>query len=304
MCALTAFTAPAPLGVGCSLFPTRPEILGELRDLIDFVELGPDGLSQQVEAGGGRTTLRFLPDVLERAFRAIDGLPVIVHGVELSIGTASGWNDAYVAILDEFRAKKPFRWHSEHLGYMLAEHANGERFHSGVPLPLPFTQEAVDVVAPRADLLAQRYGVPFLLENAVWYMPDLPADPGWDEITFLNRVVEQSSCGLLLDLFNLYCNSVNLGFDLRTALSRLHLERVVEVHVAGGRTEGDFLLDSHSERVPGPVWDALEWVVQHAPNLAGVVYEVLEQAYDPLGTRAMRQDLCIAREIWSRGRGA
>src|SRR5690349_18987324 len=100
---MPAFTPPAPLGVGCSLFPTRPEILGELRDLIDFVELGPDGLSQQLEAGGGRTTLRFLPDVLERALRAIDGLPVIVHGVELSIGTASGWNDAYVSILDDFR---------------------------------------------------------------------------------------------------------------------------------------------------------------------------------------------------------
>jgi uncharacterized protein (UPF0276 family) len=186
---------------------------------------------------------------------------------------------------------------------MLAEHPNGDRFHTGVPLPLPFTQDAVDVVAPRADRLARRYGVPFLLENAVWYLPDLPADPGWDEVTFLNRLVEQSSCGLLLDLFNLYCNSVNLGFDFYQALSRLHLERVVEVHVAGGRTEGAFLLDSHSERIPGPVWEALEWVVRRAPNLGGIVYEVLEQAFDPLGVEAMRSELEGVRAIWARCRG-
>lgn len=296
------FAPPAPLGVGCSFFPTRPDVLGDLRDLIDFAELGPDGLCQQVEAGGGRTRLIFLPDVLERALQAIDGLPVIVHGVELSIGTAGGWNDAYIAILDEFRALRSFRWHSEHLGYMLAENDNGQRFHTGVPLPLPFTQEAVEVVAPRADHLVQRYGVPFLLENAVWYMPDLPADPGWDEVTFLNRLVEQSSCGLLLDLFNLYCNSVNLGFDLHAALSRLHLDRVVEIHVAGGRTEGEFLLDSHSERIPDPVWAALEWIVPRAPNLGGIVYEVLEQAFEPLGVAAMRAELEGVRAVWARYR--
>jgi uncharacterized protein (UPF0276 family) len=291
------FTSPAPLGIGCALFPNAPEIVDQLRDLIDYVELGPDSLCQQVG-----TRLVFLPDVFERAMHAIDNVPVVVHGVELSIGTARGWNDAYVEILDEFHTRKSFAWHSEHLGYMLAQHKSGKRFHSGVPLPLPFTQEAVDVVAPRAETLSRRYGVPFLLENAVWYLPDLPRAPGWDEITFLNRLVEQSSCGLLLDLFNLYCNSVNLGFDLRSALARLRLDRVVEIHLAGGRSEGGFLLDSHSERVPEPVWEALDWIVPRAPNVGGVTFEVLEQAFAPLGIQAMREELQTARQIWTHHR--
>jgi uncharacterized protein (UPF0276 family) len=234
--------------------------------------------------------------------QAVDGLPVIVHGVELSIGTASSWNDAYVDILDQFRKHRSFAWHSEHLSYMLAHHAGGQRFHSGVPLPLPFTQEALDCVAPRVNKLTQRYGVPFLLENAVWYLPDLPRDPGWDEVTFLNRLVEQSDGGLLLDLFNMYCNSLNLGFDLRSALERLRLDRVVEIHVAGGRSEGGFLLDSHSERVPERVWEVLEWVIPRAPNLGGVVYEVLEQAFAPLGVEVMRDELESVRQIWARHR--
>jgi len=85
------FTPPAPLGVGCSLFPTAPEVIGHVRGLIDFVELGPDGLCQQVPSTAGRTRLAFLPDVLDRALRAIDGLPVVVLGVELSIGSAASW---------------------------------------------------------------------------------------------------------------------------------------------------------------------------------------------------------------------
>jgi uncharacterized protein (UPF0276 family) len=296
------FTPPDPLGVGCSLFPTAPHVIGQLHDLIDFVELGPDGLSQQVLDTDGATRLVFLPHVLEHALRAIDTKPVVVHGVELSIGTADGWNSAYIEILDRFHDLRQFAWHSEHLGYMLARHQNGQTFHSGVPLPLPFTQEALDCVVPRVNQLSRRYGVPFLLENAVWYLPDLPRDPGWDEITFLNHLVEQSDGGLLLDLFNLYCNSVNLGFDLLQALERLRLDRVVEIHLAGGRPEAGFLLDSHSDRVPQPVWDALEWILPRASNVAGLVYEVLEQAFAPLGVQVMRDELEHARQVWRRYR--
>jgi uncharacterized protein len=183
----------------------------------------------------------------------------------------------------------------------LAEARDGGRFHAGVPLPMPFTQEAVDCVAARADQLVQRYGVPFLLENSVYYLPDLPADPGWDEITFLNRLVEQSSCGLLLDLFNLYCNSVNHGFDLQAALLRLRLDRVVEIHVAGGKPHGGYLLDSHSAATPEPVWRILEWLMPRTPNLAGMVFEVLDldEAFQGIGADGLASQLDRLRQVWN-----
>jgi uncharacterized protein (UPF0276 family) len=145
--------------------------------------------------------------------------------------------------------------------------------------------------------------VPFLLENSAYYFPDLPADPGWDEIVFLNRLVEQSSCGLLLDLFNLHCNSVNHSFDLIDALARLRLDRVVEVHVAGGRLHDGFLLDSHCAAVPEPVWSALEWLVPRAPNLGGVVYEVLDQAFSQVGYDTLREQMERLRATWLAAKG-
>ncbi len=291
------FAPPKPLGVGCSYFPSAPEVLERVRDVVDFVEVSPEELCREDPQHDRR--MAFVPQMLEGMLRSTEELPTTVHGLELSIGSAAGWNEAYFPMLDAFQALRRFPWHSEHLGYQLAlDHSSGETIHAGVPLPLPFTQEAVDCVAPRADGMVTRYGVPFLLENSVHYLPDLPADPGWDEIVFLNRLVEQSSCCLLLDVYNLYCNSVNHGFDLLGALARLRLDRVVEVHVAGGKYEDGFLLDSHSAAVPQPVWNALEWLVPRTPNLAGMVFEVLEPALPLVGLETVRDQLVRLRELW------
>src|SRR5581483_7867733 len=137
-----------------------------VRELIDFTEVSPDTLCREVETEHG-PSLRLQPAHLNAALDALDGLPITVHGLELSIGSASGWNDSYVRMLDDFRSRRSFQWHSEHLGYLLAGCKGGEQLNAGVPLPLPFTQEAVDLIAPRADELVERYGTAFLLENAV-----------------------------------------------------------------------------------------------------------------------------------------
>ncbi|MBV9896500.1 MAG: DUF692 family protein [Chloroflexi bacterium] len=292
------FVPPARLGIGFPYFPTATQVNERVRDLVDFAEVSPDTLCREVETSDG-PSLRLQPALLDAALHALDGLPITVHGLELSIGSASGWNESYVSMLDEFRSVRTFSWHSEHLGYLLTADKDGQPFNAGVPLPLPFTQEAVDLVASRANQLVERYGAPFLLENAVYYVPNLPADPGWDEIVFLNQLVETSSCGLLLDLFNLYCNSVNHSFDLIDALSRLRLDRVVEVHLAGGKYVDDFILDGHCNTVPEPVWSALEWLLPRAPNLAGVVFEVLGPAVPLVGLDAICGQLERLRATWS-----
>jgi uncharacterized protein (UPF0276 family) len=121
--------------------------------------------------------------------------------------------------------------------------------HVGVQLPLPFTEEALAVVAPRATALTARYGVPFLLENTTYYLPGLLTDGGRDEVAFLNDLTERSGCGLLLDLYNLHCNAVNFGFDAVEALSRLRLDRVVEIHVAGGTCRITGVLPRRTKRI-------------------------------------------------------
>jgi len=286
------------LGVGFPYLPTvSPQLYAS--GIIDFVEVAPETLCH-ARVVRGKLRYEIDADLLRRARDATAGLPMVVHGVELSIGSAAQWNDAYLDLLDRFATIWEFVWHSEHLSFQTAPGPDGVIAEIGVPLPLPPTREAIELVAPRAQALAERYGVPFLLENAVHYLPDLPADDNMNEAALLDAISERSGAGVLLDLFNLHCNAVEHGFDPRAALARLRLDRVIEVHLAGGAERDGFLMDSHSEQVPEPVWQLLDHVVARAPNLRGIVYEVLDENAPSLGERAIAEDLARARSVWAR----
>jgi len=168
----------------------------------------------------------------------------------------------------------------------------------GVPLPMPLTHEAVRLVASRCRDVQRRYGLPFLLENPAHYLAELPRDDAIaDEIDFMNRITEQGSAGQLLDLHNLYCNSINFGFDACEALDRLVLDRVIEIHVAGGSWQGGYWTDAHDGCVPDPVWDLLAHTLPRAPNVAGVVFEILDRYAPQFGVPAIVAELTRARSI-------
>lgn len=293
------FVPPSWLGVGFTYQQGLQKSMGAGWDLIDFFELTPDLLCQERSVHGERV-LDYRQDLLADALRGTADRPTVVHGLGLSIGSASGWNESYLRILDTLHARQPFIWHSEHLAFVLANSPDGRSSHTGVPLPLPFTEEALDLIVPRAAALGERYGTPFLIENFTYYLPDLPADGGRDEVAFLNDLTERSGCGLLLDLYNFYCNAVNFGFDPFAALARLRLDRVVEIHVAGGAVHDGFWMDVHSRAVPAPVWQLLEWVVPRAPHLAGIVYEVMEQAVPLIGIDAICRQLERIHAVWEK----
>jgi uncharacterized protein (UPF0276 family) len=279
---------PAPLGVG---LPWNPDLPAELyaADLLDFVEITPEQLCRQGPAG-----FVLEPALLDRA-RAVAGhLPMAVHGVELSIGSASGMNPAYLPMLDALHAAWPFRWHSEHLHFQMVDGAE-----IGVPLPLPPTAEAAALVAGRARAIQARYGLPFLLENGAHYLRDLPADPAIaDEFGLMNAISAHAGCGQLLDLHNLHCNAVNHGFDAMAALDRVALDRVGEIHVAGGSWAGGFYTDAHDGAVPEPVWDLLAAVLPRVPRAVGVVFEVLDRHAARLGPELIARQVARARAIW------
>lgn len=293
------FVPPPKLGVGFTYLPGLQAAAGPLEGLIDFFELSPDALCCERVRGGARS-LDYHPQMLSEALSCFTRRPIVVHGLGLSIGSAAGWNEGYLRILDALHARQPFAWHSEHLTFMQTADPGGRPLHTGVPLPLPYTDEACDLVARRAELLGRRYGVPFLLENLTHYLPDLPAEGGRDEAAFLNELTERSGCGLLLDLYNLQCNAVNLGFDPTEMLARLRLDRVVEIHIAGGVTQDGFMMDVHWDVVPEEVWQMLDWVAPRTPHLAGVVYEILIEAFDVLGIERIRGQLERVRRFWER----
>lgn len=286
---------PQPVGIGLAYLPSRPDLVAELLPLADYVELSPE-----LFGGDTGTDVQLDVDGLRAALALVGDRPVVVHGLELSIGSAHGWNESALQLLDGFLAEREPLWHSEHLNFLSVQAESGSVLELGLPLPLPFTAECAELVAKRADAVIARYQRPFLLENSANYLPDLPADPGWDEATFLTALTERSGCGLLLDLFNLWTNCVNHELDPADLLRRIPLDRVIEVHVAGGEELAGLLLDSHSAAVGEPVWAMLATVRAGAPNLAGVTVEVLDIYADSLGAAGIADQLRIARSIWDR----
>jgi uncharacterized protein (UPF0276 family) len=244
-----------------------------------------------------------VPERVEQARAVCAELPIVVHGVELSIGSARGWNDGYLDMLDRFQELWPFLWHSEHLSYQTIPGDNDAPVSIGTPLPLPGTVEVVHLVGARAAAIGRRYGVPFLLENPAHYLTGLPyqSEIG-DEFGLMAAIIERGRCGQLLDLHNLYCNAVNHRFDARAALGRIRLDRVVEIHVAGGRPESGFWMDAHDSLTPDPVWELLEYTLPLCPNVAGVVFELLDFFAPNVGADAIADELRRAREIWQRCR--
>ena len=110
----------------------------------------------------------------------------------------------------------------------------------------------LNLLVTRIDQIQRRYGLPFLVESVVQLLPPYPQQRS--EAAFLNALTEATGCGILLDVYNLRCDEANNGLDLSAFLDQVALERVAEIHVAGGvRSEG-VMLDVHSRPPPKKRW--------------------------------------------------
>jgi uncharacterized protein (UPF0276 family) len=175
--------------------------------------------------------------------------------------------------------------------------------------PLPFSRAEVVRVADRAAALQDRLGVPLLHEDAFFYA----AAPGADlrAAEFMAGLVERAGTSLLLDLHNVHANDTNHeSFSAADYLATIPLDRVLEIHIAGGQWLGGTYHDFHNAPVPEPVWSMLADLLPRTPNLRAVVLEVQGPAHHPL-SRAVDEswvamasgDLARASELWRAHRG-
>ena len=190
---------------------------------------------------------------------------LIPHGLNLSLGSADGLDDSYLEAIAELIRRIDPPWWSEHIAFT---HAGGVEV--GHLTPLPFTREAVQVLCRNIDKVRRRVEVPLILEN-ITYDVVLPAAE-MTEAEFLSEVSEQTGCGLLLDVTNLYTNAWNHGFDAIDYLEQIPSDRIVQTHFVGGHFDGDQLVDSHSSATPPEVWSLLEMVVARS-QVKGMVLE-------------------------------
>lgn len=204
-----------------------------------------------------------------KQFRAMtERFDFVCHGLSLSIGSSDPLDEQFVRDLKRFMAEHGIKFYSEHLSYC----SHGGHLYD--LMPMPFTEDAVKHVAARIrrvqDILEQRIAI----ENISYY-----AAPGRElaEIDFFNAVVAEADCDVLLDINNIYVNSVNHGYDAEAFLRALSGDRIAYAHIAGHYVEAeDFLVDTHGATVIDPVWTLLET----AYDLFGVFPTLLERDFN------------------------
>lgn len=261
-----------------------PTLLETVIPLVDYLEVVPDAIAKSISGSrrlstGTLSELQALPDRVK----------IIAHGVGLSIGSYDEFSSDYLLLLDQLHANIDLAWHSEHLGYTTVDGMN-----LGTMLPLPRTNEALDMVAQRIIEIRQRYDLPFLLENVAHVLPTPGSD--YSPAGFLNALVERTGCYLLLDIYNLECDVHNHNLDLDDFLAALNLSAVWELHLANGVEHRGFQLDVHSELTRQSTLDIAHEVVRHAPALRAVTYELLSQAVPVLGYNAIAEELQRIRD--------
>jgi uncharacterized protein (UPF0276 family) len=292
-------TTISALGVGILHNPVVPDLLKSDPGLVDYVSIMPDMF--WTDQGPG-TSQRFVELDSWTGFLdwASGRFPLVAHSIGLSIGSAEFSDDAYVEQLAHWHQRYGFLWHSDHLSFAQVRSATGHEQHAGMAVPLPFDLEVLEMVTARVRALCPRIPSPFLVENAVAYLTF--SDQDMTEPTFLNALVRDSGCALLLDLHNLYTNARNHDFDASAFLQALDLDAVVEVHVAGGAEFAGMYADSHAGPCPEPVWSLLEEIMPRTPNLKGVTFEFHDSYFPVFGAEGVQAQLARARAIWSRHR--
>ncbi len=204
---------------------------------VDFLEVAPEnwiGL-------GGR---------LGKAFRAFtEANQFVCHGLSLSLGSPAPLDEAFILDVKAFLDEHNIALYSEHLSYC------SDDGHLYDLMPIPFTEEAVHYVSQRIKRVQALIERPLIIENVSYY-----AAPGreMDEVDFVNAVLSEADCQLLLDINNIYVNSINHRYDPLTYLQAMPKERIAYMHVAGHYHEADDLrVDTHGAPVIDPVWSLL-----------------------------------------------
>ncbi|TLM79926.1 DUF692 domain-containing protein [Microbulbifer harenosus] len=240
---------------------------------VDFLEVAPENW-----IGVGGRYGRWLRQYTER-------FPFVIHGLSLSIGSPAPLDEALVLSIKAFMREHDIRCYSEHLSYC-SDHG-----HLYDLLPIPFTGEAVHYVAGRIrrvqDLLEQRIA----MENVSYY-----AAPGQEmsELEFLNAVLEEADCDLLLDVNNIYVNAVNHRYDPVEFLCGLPADRIRYAHVAGHFDEADDLkVDTHGAPVIDPVWQLL----QRAYRQFGPIPTLLERDFNIPPLAELYSEVARIRDI-------
>lgn len=223
------------------------------RDKIDFLEITAD---HYFDANPNK---REELEMLKQHFS------LIPHGLNLSLGSAEGVDAQYLEKFARLVGDLKPAWFSDHLCFT----RSGSR-QIGHLAPVPYTKEAIEVFVKNISHVKRKINAPLILEN-ITYNVRFPSSE-MTEAKFITKILEETDCGLLLDVTNLYINSKNFNFDWRRFLDELPVERIVQLHFVGLHKNKNLLIDAHADKTGDEIWEVFGEVCQRT-NIKGAILE-------------------------------
>lgn len=283
------------LGVGIIFFPGLEPLLETGENLIDVVEVEPQAFwfTSEGDEERYRSDQRILP--------YLDSLPQhkLIHGVGLPVGGVLPLEYQQLAPFVETIKAVGAPWATEHLSFIRVGDANGQ-FNTGFMLPPLQSEEYARIAADKIRELSFHLPVPFAFETGVNYLR--PQRGELTEGQFFRTIAEQSESGILLDLHNLWCNQLNGRQKVLDVLDELPLDRVWEIHLAGGRNFNGYWLDAHSGLVPEDLMELAAQIMPRLPNLKTMIFELIPDyiEYSNLQTKELLNQIVGMRRLWEK----
>ena len=267
-----------PEGVGLGLRYSFAEEVPKKEEGPDWFEIAPENWM-----GRGGFFRKTLERVRER-------FPVVCHGLSLSIGSPDPLDTDFLRKVKAFMEEFEIEVYSEHLSFSSFK---GDHLYD--LLPIPFTEEMVLHVSKRVEQVQEILGRPLILENVTYYWR-MPGD--MEEWEFINAVLEESGAYLLLDVNNVYVNSVNHGYDPYEFLKRIDLSKVAYIHVAGHERAERILIDTHGTNVKEEVLKLLRYVLEKT----GPLPVLIERDNNIPSYEELLEEVENVRRVWSHGK--
>ena len=264
-------------GFGLGLRPVHYQDFLNRTVPVDFIEV----ISENFMVDGGRP-LHVLEQVRQRH-------PVILHGVSMSLGSPEGLRQPYLDRLSRLIDRIDPLWVSDHLCWTGTGGINSHDL-----LPLPYTQESLDVVAANIMQAQDVLGRPLLIENPSSYVTFRQSEmTEWD---FLGTLCRRTGCYLLLDVNNIYVSATNHRFNAVDYLDAIPYDRVRQIHLAGHSQGRTMLIDTHDHPVPDPVWALYDEVCRRA---TGPIATMIERDDNIPPLDDLLAELDTARHRWT-----
>ncbi|MEP6748199.1 MAG: DUF692 family multinuclear iron-containing protein [Bacteroidota bacterium] len=271
-------------GVGMIYLPAVESLMESQLHLLDVIELEPQTLWYNKDARCDSFNFN-----IEQT-KKLQEYPVnkLFHSVGFPVGGTLLPGVAELTLLHKHATQiKPF-WISEHLSFNIIEE-KGKKINTNFLLPPAQTKEGIAVAVEAINFFQSHFKLPFAFETGTNYLQKQLHEI--DDGTFVAAIAEKADCHILLDLHNIMANQLNGRQSVNDFIHQLPLERICEIHIAGGFFHNNFYLDAHSGVSSNELFEMLDKLVNRLPHLKALIFEMLPEYASTVSKEAISKQL-------------